>query len=185
LNTFRARPGSALAVFGTGSVGLSAVLAGVVAGCTTIVGVDILPERLELARELGATHTFDGRDPDLAAQIVATTGRGVDFAFDTSGVSLEVALRSLDELGVVGLVGGVRGGRVDLPFELLRRGRSIRTIIEGDSVPSLFIPALVDLWRLGRFPFDRMVRAYPFERINEAAHDSETGATIKPVLHFA
>ncbi|GIW08770.1 MAG: hypothetical protein KatS3mg060_3575 [Dehalococcoidia bacterium] len=149
MNTFRARPGSSLAVFGTGSVGLSAVMAGVVAGCTTIVGVDILPQRLEVARQLGATHVFDGRDPDLVERIVATTGRGVDFAFDTTGVALEAAVRSLDELGVVGLVGGVRGGRLDLPFELLRRGRSLRTIIEGDSVPSLFIPALIDLWMQG------------------------------------
>lgn len=184
LNTFRARPGSSLAVFGTGSVGLSAVMAGVLAGCTTIVGVDILPERLEIARELGATHVFDGRDPDLVEQVVSTTGRGVDFAFDTTGVALEAAARSIDELGVVGLVGGVQGGRLDLPFEALRRGRSIRTIIEGDSVPSHFIPALIDLWAQGRFPFDRLVTFYPFERINEAAHDSERGRVIKPVLRF-
>ncbi|MCS6800450.1 MAG: NAD(P)-dependent alcohol dehydrogenase [Chloroflexota bacterium] len=185
LNTFRARPGSALAVFGTGSVGLSAVIAGVLAGCTVIVGVDILPERLEVARALGATHVFDGRDPDLVEKIIATTGRGVDFAFDTTGVALEAAARSLDELGVLGLVGGVRGGRLDLPFETLRRGRSIRTIIEGDSVPSQFIPTLVDLWAQGRFPFDRLVTYYSFDQINEAARDSEHGRAIKPVLRFA
>lgn len=184
LNTFDARPGSTIAVFGTGSVGLSAVMAAVVAGCTTIVGVDIMPSRLDAARELGATHVFDGRTPGLADQIAAITGHGLDFSFDTSGVALEPALGCLDDLGVCGLVGGVRGGRLDLPFELLRRGRSLRTIIEGDSVPGAFIPALIDLWMQGRFPFDKMVRFYAFEEINQAARDSETGMAIKPVLRF-
>ncbi|MCS7003284.1 MAG: NAD(P)-dependent alcohol dehydrogenase, partial [Dehalococcoidia bacterium] len=122
LNTFRARPGDTLAVFGTGSVGLSAILGGVVAGCATIIGVDIVESRLALARELGSTHTFDGRDPDVAKHILSVTGgRGVRFAFDTTGVPAvtEQAARSLDELGVLGLVGGQRGGRLNLPMDAL------------------------------------------------------------------
>jgi aryl-alcohol dehydrogenase len=61
-------------------------------------------------------------------------------------------------------------------------GQIVGGAIEGDSVPQIFIPQLIDLWRQGRFPFDRLIRFYPFDRINEAAADSASGATLKPVL---
>ncbi len=72
-----------------------------------------------------------------------------------------------------------------LPYtEMLLGGRSVRGILEGDSVPDRFIPALIELYRQGRFPFDRLVTYYPFAQINEAAADSEAGTTIKPILRF-
>jgi len=64
-------------------------------------------------------------------------------------------------------------------------GRSIRGVCEGDSVRHLFIPTLVELYRQGRFPFDRMIKTYPFEDINQACADAASGKTIKPVLTFA
>jgi Zn-dependent alcohol dehydrogenase len=64
------------------------------------------------------------------------------------------------------------------------RGRSIRGIVEGDSHPDVFIPALIDLFAQGRFPLDKLLSFYPFERINDAIHDSETGAAVKPVVQF-
>ena len=66
----------------------------------------------------------------------------------------------------------------------MQNGKTIRGVIEGDSVPDIFIPQLIDLYMQGRFPFDRLVRYYPFADINEAARDSETGATVKPILRI-
>ena len=86
LVAMKARPGTSIAVFGTGAVGIAAVMAARVAGCTTIIGVDLNDHRLEVARELGATHTFNGADPEVGAQILALTGDGVQYAFDTTGV---------------------------------------------------------------------------------------------------
>lgn len=187
INTFGARPGSSVAVFGTGSVGLGAVMGAAVAGCTTIIGVDVLPQRLDTAVRMGATHVLNGRDSNVAEKIIEITGRGVNFAFDTTGIPsvLEQAMLSLDELGTCGLVGGQQNARLDIPFPSLARGRSIRTIIEGDAVPSQFIPMMVDLYLQGRFPLDRMITYFPFDDINRAATSSEAGEVIKPVLTFS
>ena len=188
LNAFRAPAGSTLAVFGTGGVGLSAVMAGVIAGCTTIVGVDIKPKRLELALELGATHVVDASQRDVVAEIQRISGLGVDFALETTG-SVEVlrqAVESTAPAGTTGIVGAPPGdAEVALNVNsILSVGRTVRGIVEGESVPPVFIPRLVELWRQGRFPIDRLMTFYDFDQINEAAHDAETGTTIKPVLRM-
>ncbi|MGH3951158.1 MAG: hypothetical protein ACRDSE_18920 [Pseudonocardiaceae bacterium] len=64
-------------------------------------------------------------------------------------------------------------------------GRTVRGIVEGDSVPTVFIPRRVDLFKQGRFPLDKLITTYPFENINDAVHDSEEGLAIKSVLTFA
>ena len=189
LNVFRPPAGSSLAVFGTGAVGLSAVLAGVVAGCTTIVGVDIVPGRLELALELGATHVVDAREGDAVETVQAASPGGVAFSLDTTGspAVFRQALECTEPAGTCGLVGAPMFG-VDVSFDMnsiLVAGRTIRGIVEGDSVPELFVPRLLELWRQGRFPVDRLMTFYDFDRINEAAHDAETGRTVKPVLRMA
>lgn len=189
LNVLRPPTGSSLAVFGTGAVGLSAVMAGVIAGCSTIIGVDVRPSRLELARELGATHVVDGSAGDALEQISRLTGGGVDFAIETSGVTtvLRTAVDCLDPMGVCGVIGAPPGGsEVGIDVNgLLSTGKVVRGIVEGDSVPELFLPTLFELWRVGRFPVDRMMVSYDFDQINEAAHDAEEGQTIKPVLRMS
>jgi len=79
-------------------------------------------------------------------------------------------------------------GRMDAPLPLvvgdLRTGAMIRSVIEGDSVPDVFIPQLIEFYRQGRFPFDRLIKFYDLEQINDAAHDAETGRTIKPVIRM-
>jgi aryl-alcohol dehydrogenase len=188
LNAFRAPAGSTLAVFGTGGVGLSAVMAGVIAGCTIIVGVDIRPKRLELALELGATHVIEPSRRDVVAEIQRITGRGVDFALETTG-SVEVlrqAVESTAPAGTTGVVGAPPGdAEVALNVNsILSVGRTVRGIVEGESVPPVFIPRLVELWRQGRFPIERLMTFYDFDQINEAARDAEAGTTIKPVLRM-
>ncbi|MEW2397982.1 NAD(P)-dependent alcohol dehydrogenase [Streptomyces sp. NPDC046862] len=189
LNALRPEVGTSLAVFGAGSVGLSAVMAAVVAGCTTIAVVDLNENRLKLARELGATHTLNAPQGgtveglrDLAA------GPGLDFALDTTGIPavFRSAVDALAVGGVCGLIGGSPPGtEVSLDMESLLFGRTVRGIVEGDSIPRSFIPKLVQLHREGRFPFDKLIKTYPFADINQAVEDSESGTTVKPVLTFA
>jgi aryl-alcohol dehydrogenase len=180
--------GDSLAVFGAGSVGLSAVMAAKVVGATTVVAVDVNQGRLALARELGATHTIDGADPDLVARVVEATGGGATFSFDTTGLPAVVrkAVDSLALRGECGIVGAAPLGTevmLDL-VEVMTGGRKFRGIVEGDATPQVFIPVLIDLYMHGRFPFDRLITFYPFDRINDAVGDSETGKVVKPVLRM-
>jgi aryl-alcohol dehydrogenase len=188
LNVMRPPAGSSLAVFGTGAVGLSAVMAGVIAGCTTIIGVDIRPDRLQLARDLGATDTIDAGTADVGDEIRRISSGGADFAVETTGVPsvLRIAVDALAPTGECGVIGAPPfGTEVALDVNnVLAFGRVVRGIVEGDSIPELFIPQLLELWQLGRFPVDRMMAYYDFDRINEAVHDAETGAAIKPVLRM-
>jgi aryl-alcohol dehydrogenase len=188
LNTLRAPAGSTLAVFGTGAVGVSAVLAGMIAGCTTIVGIDVNPERLALARELGATHTIDARHHDAVEEIRRITGAGVDFSLETTASPqvFRQAVESTGPTGICGLIGAPAfGTEVSLDMNsILVAGRTVRGIVEGDSVPDVFLPRLVRLWEQGRFPVERLMRHYDFDRIEEAVADAESGRVIKPVLRM-
>jgi hypothetical protein len=123
------------------------------------------------------------RDPASAGWSLAEPVS--DYTLDTSGVPavLRQAVDSLTRLGVCGLIGlAGPGAEVRLEMSQLLQGRILRGIIQGDRVPNLFIPQLIDLYQRGRFPFDRMVAYYPLEQINQAAADSVSGAVMKPVL---
>lgn len=178
------RAGDSLAVFGAGAVGLAAVMAAKVAGATTIVAVDLNDARLDLARELGATHTINGADDDIAGQVRALSGgEGVQYSFDTTAVPsvVSAAVASLRTTGVCGLV-GVGSEEYRLDPNLLLMGRTVKGIIEGDAVPHTFIPMMIDLWRKGLFPFDRLIETYPLDQINQAEADATSGKVVKPVL---
>jgi aryl-alcohol dehydrogenase len=188
LNVFHIQPGESLAVFGSGAVGMSAIMAAKASGATTIIAIDLVQSRLDLALELGATHAFDGSAPDLIESIQKASGGGVHYSLDCTGKAPVVrsAVQVLRNRGVCGIVGAPDPG-VQLSIDandLLGFSKSVRGIVEGDSVPDVFIPALIALYQQGRFPFDKLVRFYDFKAIEEAFHDSESGVTIKPVLRI-
>jgi aryl-alcohol dehydrogenase len=189
LNCFRPQAGTTIAVFGTGTVGLAAIMAARIAGCTTIIGVDLRPARLELALELGATHVVDAgeRDAQEAVKEIAG-GIGVDFSIESTGSPqvLRQAVYSTGPGGTCGLIGAPPfGTEVSLDMnEILTAGRTLRGIVEGDSVPDVFLPRLIELWRQGRFPIDRIMTHYDFDEIDRAARDAEEGLVIKPVLRM-
>jgi aryl-alcohol dehydrogenase len=190
LNALRPRPGSTLAVFGAGSVGLSAIMAARIAGCTTVVAIDLHRSRLGLARELGATHVVDATTTtDVVAAIHAVTGgQGVHHAIDTTGVPrvLRSAVDAMAPRGVCAAVGAASFG-TDVAIDagaLLAKGQTLRGVVEGESLPDTFIPALIDLYRQQAFPFDRLITRYRFDEIDRAVADAESGAVIKPVLVF-
>ena len=189
INSLKVRPGSSFASLGAGAVGLSAVMAARVAGATTIIAVDVVPSRLALAKELGATHTVNSREVDMIEAIRQITDGGVDFALESTGRP-EVLSQGIDALGSLGAMGVVGAPPLGTKAEfdinsLLLGGRTIRGIVEGDSVPQVFIPQLVQLYQQGRFPFDKLVKFYSLDQINQAAEDSTSGVTLKPILRFA
>lgn len=189
INSLKVRAGSSFAAYGAGAVGLSAVMAARVAGATTIIAIDVVPSRLELAKELGATHTVNSKEEDVVEAVREITNGGADFALESTGRPevLEAGIDALGGLGTMGIVGAPKlGTRASFDINsLLLGGRSIRGIVEGDSVPQVFIPQLVKLFQQGRFPFDRLVKFYPLEQINQAAEDSTKGITLKPILRIA
>lgn len=185
LNALAVTSGSRVAVYGAGSVGLSAVMAARVAGASIIVVVDPIASRRALAKSLGATQVIDPA-ADVAEQVRQATAGGADFAVESSGrpAVLRQAVDALDKRGVAGIVGAPPlGTDVALDInDLLIGGKQVRGIVEGDSVPGTFIPQLIDLYMAGRFPFDRLLKAYDFDAIETAVADSESGVTLKPVL---
>ncbi len=188
MNTLNPDAGTSVAIFGVGAVGLSAVMGAVVKGCTTIVAVDLLDERLELAKRLGATHTINSSETaDLAEEIRTIADGGVDNSLDTTSVPSVVrhAVEATRVPGTCGLLGGApTEPDPNLDMGRILRGRAVRGISQGDSIPGIFIPRLIDLYRQGRFPFDELVEFYDFDEINRAAEDLETGRTVKPVLRI-
>jgi len=181
--------GSSFAVTGVGAVGLSAVMAARVAGATTIIAVDVVPSRLDLARELGATHVVNGAEADAVAEIRRVTGSGVDYALDTTGLPALIgqAVDGLRQRGTAAILGASRPeATLDIAANAFMQScKTIMGVVEGDSVPDVFVPQLLELHRQGRFPFDRLVTFYDFDQIGQAAADTESGATIKPILRIA
>ena len=185
MNTLRPRIGSSIAVFGTGPVGLSSVLAAKVALCSTIIAVDINPERLKLAQEFGATHTINPHEIDPVREILNISDPGIEYSLECTGIPsvLRSAVDVLAIGGICGLIGVPPSGvEVSLDMQHVLDGRRITGIIAGDSIGDIFIPQMVDLYMRGRLPFDRMIKFYPFDQINQAAEDSEKGRIVKAVL---
>ncbi len=184
-NSLAPAAGQSLAVFGTGSVGLAALMAAADIGCTPLVAVDRNAERLALAAELGATHTIlaDGRDLTLALRAIMPTG--IDHIVDTTGVGPVIragveALASRGQLAMLAVT--PPGTEITINPNMLLGGRALRGAVEGDADPQVFIPWLIARHLAGRFPHERLITTYPFARINEAVADMKAGKVIKPVL---
>ena len=185
LNRIKPRPGSAIVVFGCGSVGLSAVMAAKLSGCGMIIGVDVVPARLEMARELGATHVLNSAvTTDIAGEVRKLTGAGADFSVDSTGKSVctRMALHSIRPGGAAVIVGGGREVTINIEIDLMGCSKSLVGVTEGDSNPKLFIPELLEHYRAGRLPFDKLITYYDFTDIGKAMDDVHSGKVIKAVL---
>ena len=180
MNSLAVKAGSSMAAFGTGSVGLAAVMAARIVHALTIIAVDLRPHRLKLALELGATHAIDNRRSDLSQNISDITGGGIDYVVETTGDAQmhDLAVSLLRPHGKLAILTG--GSGAELPGD-----RRVYSVIQGDAVPQQFIPKLIRWYHQGRFPFDRLVKYYPFRQINRAIADAKCGTTIKPVLRMS
>lgn len=185
LNTLKPDAGESLAVFGTGALGFAAVMSAKIAGAHPIIAIDINDERLELAKQLGATHTFNNENDDPKEFInELTDDGGVDYAVDTSGVEgvMQDALNSLSSHGEFAplAVGG------DLSFnpyeELIQGNKKMVGSLMGDTIPKLHINKLVEFYKNGKFPFDKLTKFFDFEDVNEAEASSLSGDVVKPIV---
>jgi aryl-alcohol dehydrogenase len=177
LNALGAQKGMSIAVFGAGTVGLAAVMAARIAGCDPIWALDPHANRLDIARELGATH--------LSTERPAGT---FDLALEAAGspVALRHAVACLAPLGVCVLVGSARKGtEVALEMPFLQQGRTVRGCIQGDAPGDAFLPRLFEHWKVGRMPVERLITHYELGEVNRAVADSLSGKTVKPVLRLS
>jgi aryl-alcohol dehydrogenase len=183
LNSLRVTPGSAVAVFGAGAVGLASVMAARIAGASTVVAVDAVGTRLDLARELGASHTVLA-GPDVVARISELTVGGADFSIEASGHPTAL-IQAIDGLGTGGTCAAVGTVNVDASpsWRSLRlKGATVRGVVEGDANPPVFLPELFGYHAEGRFPFEELMSPYDFRDIDQAIADAEAGIAVKPVL---
>lgn len=187
LNVLQPEPGSTVVVFGAGGVGLAAIMGAALTGAAKIVAVDVVPSRLELALELGATHTVDAGSADAVEALMDLSPAGVQYTIECTGI-IDVAnqaVQVLAPLGTCALIGAPpAGSTLPINVQFMLDGRRLVGITEGSSRPESFIPTLVDLYQQGRLPLDKLIRRYPFADIERAAADAHSGATIKPVLMF-
>jgi aryl-alcohol dehydrogenase len=186
LNVLRPAGDASLVVFGAGAVGLSAVMVAKASGVATIIAVDPIAERRQIATEIGATATVDPASDDVVEGIRRLTGAGATHALDTTaiGAVINQAIAALAALGTLALVGvGTPEVAIDVQ-SVIGGGKTIRGVIEGDAVAQQFVPRLLDLHAEGRLPLEKLIRIYDFDDINTAVADARSGATIKPVLVF-
>lgn len=187
LNKLKPEFGSSIAIYGTGAVGLSAIMAAKITECKHVIAIDIHQSRLELAKELGATHVINSKESDVVEEIKKITNGGTHYGIDTTGVPVVVrqALQALRPLGQLAIVGVTPEITINVHEEIMAEGKTMVGVIEGDAVPQLFIPELVEYYKAGRFPFDKLVKFYDFSEINKAFEDSKQGTTIKPILKIS
>jgi aryl-alcohol dehydrogenase len=186
LRSMAVRQGAPIAVFGTGAVGLGAIMAAKIAGADPIIAVDVHDSRLALAQELGATHIINGKSEDAAEKIKEIAPQGLSYAFDTTGINtlIQNAFTLLAPLGILGIV-GASSPADDLVFNeasFMGGGKRVMGILGGDSDLFTFLPELIEHHLAGRFPHDRLIRTFAFDHINEAFHAGESGEVVKPVL---
>jgi len=188
-NTARMEAGARAAVVGLGGVGFSSLLAAVAAGAREVVAVDRLPAKLELARELGATHVFDARDPDVVATVKAATGGGVDEENEMTGVvpALELAYR-ITRRGGTTVTAGLPNPAANWPLQavsLIAEERTLKGSYIGSCVPSRDVPRFVAMFRAGRLPVDRLLsEEIPLEQINEGLDRLARGESIRQVVRM-
>jgi Zn-dependent alcohol dehydrogenase len=189
VNTARVSPGQSVAVFGLGGVGLASLLGGQASGAYPLVAVDVIDDKLELARKLGATHCFNGRREDPVQAIKAVTRGGVDFCFETAG----------NETALVQAYGATRSGgttvTAGLPHpskmfsvpavSLVAEERTVKGCYLGSSVPSRDIPRYLDLYRAGRLPVEALLtHRLRLDEINEGFDRLARGEAVRQVVVF-
>ena len=190
LHTARVEPGSSVAIFGLGGVGLSVVQGAVMAGAERIIAVDLNPKKFELARQFGATEFLNPKDVgDVVQKIVDMTDGGVDYSFECvgnvelMGQALACTQRGWGQSIVIGVAGA--GEEIHARPFLLVTGRSWRGSAFGGTKGRTQLPAFVDRYMTGRIRLDEMVNAVlPLERINEAFDLMHQGEVIRSVIKY-
>ena len=189
-NDLKPAPGSSVAVFGLGGIGMSALMATMLFECSKVIAVDVSADKLELARSFGATHTVNASTADAVAEIRKLTGGvGVDYSVEASGHPgvIEQAFESVRRGGGVCVFAShpAHGTRISIdPYELIC-GKQIKGSWGGSSNPDRDIPSFAQLYLEGKLPLEKLItKRYPLEAINEALDDLEHHRVGRPLIEI-
>ena len=188
LNTSRVKAGARVAVIGLGGVGLNSLLGAQVAGARQIVAIDLREDKLALAKQLGATHTFNASDPDVVNLVKAATNGGVDYAFEMAGSIPALELAWKITRGGETVTAGLPHPQKTMsfaPVQLVGEERTLKGSYLGSCVPVRDIPIYIDLYRAGKLPVDRLMSdRIKLDDINAAFDKLASGATVRQVVMF-
>jgi Zn-dependent alcohol dehydrogenase len=187
MNAVERGAGRSLVVMGAGGVGLAAVMGAALIGASPVIAIDVDPEKLELARRVGASMTLDGGDPELVDRLLAATGGGAHTVLEAVGRPETIersfaALRPGGTLVAVGLAGSTASFAVPVN-ELVQRQKHVVGALYGGSNPRIDLPRIFALYLAGRLPLDALVgRTRPLDEVDEAVDDLRSGAPGRTIL---
>jgi len=187
LNTGQMRPGLSVAVVGLGGVGLNALLAAKMVGASRLVAVDPLGDKLALARQLGASDTFDAASDEVVDQVREATSGGVDLAFEMAGTveAMDIAYR-ITRRGGTTVSAGLSHFEHDFSLRhvgMVAEERTIKGSYMGSAVPLRDVPRFIGLYRDGRLPIDKLISArLPLKDINAGFDRLAEGSVIRQIV---
>ena len=187
INTAKVPPGTTAAIVGLGGVGLMSMLAARLSGCRQIVAIDMLDDKLKLAKQLGATHTVNARDPNCVEQVKDITQGGVDFAFEmaSSVKALELAYK-ITRRGGTTVTGSLPHPThtMALPAtNLVAEERTVKGSYVGSCIPNRDIPRFIALYQQGLLPVDRLMsERIKLDEINAGFDKLADGGTVRQIL---
>ena len=184
LNYLKPEPGATIAIFGMGPVGLSAVMGAKIAEASRILVFDLNDQRLAMAKELGATDVFNGKDIDVETTVKELIPGGIDYSLDTTGNGFVIKnaihiLRPAGEAVLVGIGGDLK---LNMMTDLVAESKKVAGLVEGDAIPQKFIPEMIKYYQDGKFPLDKLIKVYDFKDLNQAMDDFKAGKVLKPVV---
>lgn len=188
-NDSQLRPGESVAVIGCGGIGLAAINAAKIAGAGQIIAIDPVADKRALAEKLGATHTLDSNDADLAKKVFGMTGGGVHYAIEAVGRSntAELAWTILRRGGTATILGMIAPGNdVKIAGPTFLTGKKLQGSLLGSTRFPIDLPRLVQMYLDGKLDLDTMVaERIKLEDVNHALANLRTGDTVRSVIEFS
>lgn len=188
LNTAKIEPGSTVAVFGAGGVGLAAIQGALIAGARMIIAVDMIEHKLATAKQLGATHIVDASSRDAVAAVKELTGGGVDYSFEAIGLKqvAEQAFNCLAPGGTATVIGMIpMGQKVEVDGWQLLSEKRLQGSMMGSNRFRIDMPRYIDFYMQGRLKLDEMITTKGrLEDVNEAFRAMKAGEVARTVLMF-
>lgn len=188
-NDSQVKPGESVAVIGAGGIGLAAINAAKIAGAGTIIAIDPVADKRALAEKLGATHSLDATDPDLAKKVIGMTEGGVNYAIEAVGRpnTAELAWTILRRGGTATILGMIApGNEVKIAGPTFLTGKKLQGSLLGSTRFPIDMPRLVQLYLDGKLDLDTMVaERIALEGVNHALANLRTGDTVRSVIEFA
>jgi len=181
-------PGTKVAVIGAGGVGLAAIQGARIAGANQVIAVDMIDSKLEMAKELGATHVVNASEGDPSFKVLEVSGGGVDYSFEAIGLkkTAEQAFGMLRSGGTATIIGMIPlGDMVSLPGMQFLMEKKIQGSTMGSNQFRTDMPRLVDMYLDGRLKLDEMVSAHlSLDEVNKGFADLKSGTVARQVIDF-